>query len=407
MNEWELVNEPAQATQQQTPSDWEMVQQPQPKESFGEALRYAPGRVITDVAKGAYEQYQKIPEYYQAAKINVPAALAMPARQAHRQYTAGLAELGQNIFNTPHDLVNYLTQRLHLVPENVNQVMQMARMPKDTQQMINQHFGEATQPGEKFLRGVGRNQLLVMGLGGAAASAARFITPTKKSIRNTILDTHDKLESSASKKFSNVSEGVNQRGIATIPVNPAEIETLREYFPRTRHATELVDRAKEGDYNALRKMQSDLYKRGKRNMGSTLETDRLRGAEMLEKRNNINQDISEWLDETGNHDLSRMLNSARDEYRTLQEVYYNPNMNNAIVNMVNRDYRKIPKNLTDILLEESNPMEALRKFHPDLGKSLSGYHAKKNALSGLKKYGFPAALGLIGGYEGAKYATSK
>lgn len=169
-----------------------------------------------------------------------------------------------------------------------------------------------------------------------------------------------------------------------------EILSLSEYFPKTKESKELINKASNGDYNALRKVQSELYTRGKKNLGSDLETDRLRGEEMFERRNNINQSISNHLNDTGNHDLSKKLNESRMQYKKLQDIYYNPYINNAIVKMVDKKTRYIPKNIMKVLQEDSIPMKNFINSHPGLKTAIT-----RNAIARLMVKG---ALGAGGTY---------
>lgn len=263
------------------------------------------------------------------------------------------------------------------------------------------------------------NPLLGLGLGGAAGTASSLIphsyeklspylkpfdlTATKKSITNALLNPHDALENRAIQAFDKVSDEVNNRGINRIPMTNnqgipvVDFNNLKSYFPDIKQYKELLSEASKGDYDSLRKIQTDLYEKGKQNLGSNFEADRMKGAEMLEKRNDINQAISDHLINTGNKDLAEILHGARNDWRTLQDIYYNKNMNNAIINMVNKDFRKIPDNLVNVLQEDSIPMKNLRDFHPGLAEKVRGYQIGKNVL----RYGIPASTAYLG-YEYGK-----
>jgi hypothetical protein len=258
------------------------------------------------------------------------------------------------------------------------------------------------------------------GIGAGANALKKISNPknlfaTKNSIKDFMLNRHDMLEDKASKAFKQVSSEVNSRGINKLPVvkkataggdNPLSasfFNSMKQYMPNTRQSSELLKNASTGDYNAVRKLQSDLYTNAKKNLGSGLEADRLKGAEMMEKRNDINQAISNHLKKTGNHDLDKILSEARNDWSTLQKKYYNENMNNSLVNMFNKDFRKVPKNLVDILGEESIPMKELLEFHPGLEEKLVGNKLGAGIMNKGKKYGLPLALGALGGYEYGKH----
>ncbi|HLX55350.1 MAG TPA: GNAT family N-acetyltransferase, partial [Aquella sp.] len=178
---------------------------------------------------------------------------------------------------------------------------------------------------------------------------------------------------------------------------------IKHYFPNTRASADLLAAARTGNFKSLRKLQTDLYTRAKKNLSSGLEADRMKGAEMLEDRNDINQIISNHLKNTGHHDLDLTLNEARDIWKTLQNTYYNENMNNALINMFDKNIRKIPNNLAKILTEESIPMQELLNFHPGLEEKVLGHLKGKNIFKRAAKYAIPSAAAVTGYEYGKKH----
>lgn len=404
MSDWELKVDNNVSPQNE--SEWELSSFPE-HESFKDSLFKAPGKIASDVGSAVMSGINAIPGYYEQAKTEIPGAaqvLMHHPMDALKQLGAGVTELGHGIINMRPNFYNYMANRLNLIPEQAANAIAPAQ--PDIEPQINALFGEPTEPGEKLIRGLGRNAANALG-GIELGSALKFPINTKGAIKNSILNAHDVLESRANKGFENVSKEVEKRGINNVPLwnQDVDMHEIRSYFPETKQYKELFNKAYEGDYNALRKLQTDLYKKGKQNLGSSLEADRMRGAEMLEKRENINNAISNHLESTGNTDLSNILRAARNDYRTLQNIYYNQNMNPAIVNMVNKDFRKIPKNLLSVIQEESKPMQQLRDFHPGLEININKYNFRKNALSGIKKYALPAGFGALGGYGAYQYGT--
>lgn len=377
------------------------------QEGLGTSAALAIPRILKDLGTGAYNIAKQVPSYYEKAKTEVP-GLLNPTGQMYRhplhaagQAFAGANELINSLAQAPLNLSRYASDRLNLLPQGVTNAIQKIT-PEDTTQAINQLFGQPQYPGEAALRGGIRNADLLYGgskLAGAVKPSTLFTT--KKGIKNSLLGPHDVLENQATKAFNDVSKGVNERGITQVPVDENSIKNLKQYFSNTRADTDLINQAATGDYNALRKLQTDLYKKGKKNLGSDLEADRLRGSEMLEKRNDINQGIYDHLVNTGNTDLANTLQGARNDWSTLQKIYYNENMNNALVNMFDKNYRKIPKNLVDILGEESIPMRNLLDFHPGLEAKVKGHIKGQNLLGKGLKYGIPLGTAFLG-YEYGK-----
>lgn len=239
---------------------------------------------------------------------------------------------------------------------------------------------------------------------GLSSLKQKDLFSTKKVIKNNLLKEHDLLENRASQAFENVSKEVNKRGISKIPESsfPKKLfNDMKQYFPNTRASSDLLEKAKSGDYSAIRKLQTDLYTRGKKNISAELEADRLKGEEMLEKRNDINELISNHLKNTGHHDLDKILSGARKDWSTLQNTYYNENIGNPLKKMFDKDIRKVPNNLIKLLGQESIPMNNLLKAHPGLKEKIAGHTIGKNVLKKGAKYGVPAGVGLLG-YEYGK-----
>lgn len=409
MSDWEIVssdnNSENNRKSSSNSSDWEVINPDQQvlssqSEGFASALKNAPGIILNDFGQAVNQGISSLPGYYQSAKTEIPGflqtLLSHPSHLA-AQGLAGTQELVNNLAQLPLNLSRYGSERLNLLPKGLTNFIEKIT-PQDTTNDINQLFGEPKYPGEALIRGIGRNAVNLYGLGKVGqAINPKGLLLSRKDIANSITKKHDLLENRASEGFKKVSDEINNRGISQIPIEEKTIDEIRDFFPKTKQANALLDKARSGDYNSLRKVQSDLYTKGKNSLKSPLESERLRAEEMFEKRDDINQSISNHLHNSGQNDLNEILNKARADYRTLQKVYYHPKINNSIVDLVDSDTRKVPKNLIKILQEESKPMQELRDFHPGLEKNISSYLLKRNSLSYLKKYGVPvgaAALAL-------------
>jgi hypothetical protein len=276
--------------------------------------------------------------------------------------------------------------------------------PQDTTQAIHELFGEPKYPGEAMLRGAVGD---IPAFGGSMEIANILKPVTKKSIVKTIQKPHDILEKDAAEGFQQVSKEVKNRQVPSFPVSGNFIDNLSGYFPKTDQAENLLKKAKSGNYDSLRKIQSELFTRGKKNLQSDLETDRIRGEEMLDKRNIINKGMSEHLNNSGHPDLANTLKKSMNDYRTLQDIYYNRDMNKSIQKLVDKNTRKVPNNLTSLLKEDSIPMNKFMEFHPGLQQQLKKHLMYKSISSKASKYiGIPAIAGLAAG-EGFKAGYDK
>lgn len=273
----------------------------EPQESLGTSVGMAIPRILTDLSKGAYHAVQQIPGYYEKAKTEIPGALSTlvqhPSRAAG-QGIAGLAELGQNVFNMPHDIVNYLFGRLNLIPKNINQAVQMGRMPEDTEQMINQTFGEVQQPGEALLRGIPRNALNLTAAGSLVKAAPHL---TKRGATRTL------------KKARQLA---SERDIGTLNVNPELIEDARQFLPNTLPNRNALQAAQSGDYDTLFRLQSDVGKNAGDYAKSLFSAaERSHGRAGLEARNRLLDAIHENLQSQGHYDISNLLREGQNDYR--------------------------------------------------------------------------------------------
>lgn len=211
---------PSQSQPQSMGRDFLQEDMPQ-RENLSISAMYAIPRVATDVGKGLYQFAQNIPDYLSKGTTEVPAAINLiknnPA-QAGKQALAGVSELGQNVFNAPHDLINYLSQRLNLVPEDINKMVQMGRMPANTENMINQTFGEAKEPGEALLRGLPRNALNILG----GAGAAKVLNPMRFSssgIAKNVLKEEAKQVASHTNRYNQIWKQADKTGFNQVPVD--------------------------------------------------------------------------------------------------------------------------------------------------------------------------------------------
>lgn len=269
-------------------------------ESFGTSLGYAIPRIATDIGKGAYNAVQSIPQNYESAKKTITDSFNVknPNRANElKQLTAGLAEHGHNVFNLPHDLINYATNRLNLIPQNINKKVQMGRMPSDTQELINQFSGQPQGAGEEALRWTGKH---ATGLSGAAKliRAAPHLT-----------------QRGASRKLTKAQRLAKEREIGKLDVDPELINDARQFVPNTLPNRNALDAARTGDYHDLFRLQSDVGKNASdyaRSIFSAAE--RQHGKAGLGTRNRLLDAIHENLQSQGHHDISNLLRGGQKDY---------------------------------------------------------------------------------------------
>lgn len=341
-----------QESYQAMPRDF--LAEPQGESKLASVALAAP-RIGEDIIKSGYSAIRKIPDYYQSSKTEIPAAIEQIINNptyAGKQATAGLAELGQNVFNTPHDIVNYLSQRLNLVPENINKMVQMGRMPSDTEGMINQSFGEANQPGAELLRGIPRNALNI----GGTAGLAKFINPlrfTAGGIAKNVVKEEAKQIAQHSARYNKIWDIAEKTGFNEVP---ADMNALNKNF-------NIIEKYKTPrEFNALKEF---------------INSPTLANAQKAQSDMGV---ISRALEEKSR--TSSLLSEEKNLYNAAKEAEKNieGNMFKNKAGETNNSLQDIYKKLTNSYRENVVPY----KYHP----AIQAYKAKEmtapelvNALS--------------------------
>lgn len=226
-------------------------------------------------------------------------------------------------------------------------------------------------------------------------SALSDIKP--KDAAKAVQNAHDAIKSEASRLFYHVEEEATNRGISKIPISNDLIDAIAKKFPKTEANQALLDKARKGDYSDLRKLQTDLWNRGQKNKISKFEADRMKGEVQLDLRNKLNREIENHFKDLGHKDLVSLLKAGTNKWKNLQETYYE---HPAISKLVHEKIRKTPKNILNVLTEDSVPMERVRQSNPLISENINKVLEKQNALKKLKYLG---GIGVVG--AGTPYAV--
>lgn len=229
----------------------------QEKKSYGKSLREAPGKVIKDLGDLLFERIKEIPGYIEKSKTEVPGiasnllrmtgkgfkgamtqrsdksqadsnlfnivknAKQQPVDPFVSQLAAGLADLGESTFNFPHNVSNYAANRLNLIPEDINEKIQMGRMPSNTKAMINQQFGQPEAPGEALGRGLTGNINAIIPMAGIAAKF-NPMKLTSKNITKDVIETRHENKKIYNEKYENFLNDAQGQGLGTTLPNAAQ-----------------------------------------------------------------------------------------------------------------------------------------------------------------------------------------
>lgn len=371
----------------------------EPKETFGEALGNAPGRVVRDVGKGLLNFAGGIPGFLKNLSSDVPLDLSLQdIKHSEMNKLAGFAKSGQTIFNTPHDLVNYMSERLHLIPEDINKKVQMGRMPDSTED-INAVFGAPRNPHEQAVRDIAGHWPEIASMRPLGAlNPAKYTT--KETVGN-ILKTGAEQEAKHSGMYENIFQQGRNAGLNNVPFQRLpfmmDLRTIAKYQTPLKYKSS-VDFYRRPTLQNAQRAKSDLDQIA-RTIQETERTRPLTGEErnlyhsVIRNRDQIVKSM--FKDKRGN--LNEKLNQG---YRDINKSYaenvvpykYNPD----IQAFKNREITA--KKLLERLRSGGEFEVKKGKEHPELYRN----EALRKAMIGIG-IGTSGALG-TGLY---KYLTAK
>ncbi len=323
------------------------------------------------------------------------------------QLHAGNANLAKSLVNTPHDLFKYMLKK-HLAFDipipgtKLGTSDLIPHIPEDTG--VEKALGLQANPerGDELTRAI---PAIAGGLQGAKSLVKGGIKAFKgPDLHQAIRDTQkvvNEATADAGKVFDKVEAEVGKRGLAHIPIDPAVIEHAEGFLPATKANKALLEKAKTGDYTALRKLQSDLRVKAEKAMSSALKAENDEGELIHETREDINQSIANHLKDTGHKDLAEDLQGTREKYRDIKKTYFS---SPALAKVFGAS-QKVPKNPLTLLSEESTEMKKFMSKHPEVEKAMvKALKHKRN----MRLAGKAAGLAVSGATAGGTYkALSK
>lgn len=222
-----------------------------------------------------------------------------------------------------------------------------------------------------------------------------------KELMSTIKSGHDSLKNKASELYDNILNQVKGRNIPNVNLPKETIADAKRLLPDDKETRELIKAAESGEYKAIRDLQSELGEEGYGMMHSRFGSDRRASKEMLSTRKQINKHTKEHLKNHGANDLVDDLNEANKHYSTLHKSYYgHPTIKKAVGK--GKQGRIVPKNPMTALTEDSDRINRLLDFHPEVARDVKLYNQQQKLKKQLKK----GAKGLFfgtGGLGGGKY----
>jgi hypothetical protein len=247
--------------EQPQPSGRDFLWEQEP-ESLVTAAKLAIPRIGEDLYRGAYEAYQKSPEYLEAAKTEVPGFfnpknfLLHPLERG-KQSLAGLLELGQAINHAPRNIAQYAANRLNLIPKEWADKVPAA---PDITEDINHYLGTPKNPGDALSHGIARNALNII----PAAKVASALNPlnlTAKSIAKDVVNTEKQHILSHGKRYKDIWNEAEHTGFNQVPVSQKLLSdnlTTIEKYKTPREYQSLEDFILNPTLENAQKAQSDM-----------------------------------------------------------------------------------------------------------------------------------------------------
>jgi hypothetical protein len=274
--------------------------------------------------------------------------------------------------------------------------------------------GYLATPGDPMDKSIGAGGALALGgagsvLGKVAGNMGEKIPPFFKGLASkstpeelvaSVQKPHDRLASTADEFYGQVRQAIKKRDIK-VPMQEKFLEQAREYFPKNKSSVnDLFERAKQGDYEAIHKIQSSLYKKGTKQLSGDDLVKENEGEDIIDLRDRMNDFLEKHLLKEGNIDVAHVLRQGKKAHKQIMDTYYAKDLRKGIGKMVNHDLRLVPENPETLFNQNSVPMKAFLDKHPESAKHVAGIKNKKEALKELKNM-----FGGVAGTGGAMYLT--
>ena len=211
---------------------------------------------------------------------------------------------------------------------------------------------------------------------------------------------HDTMLSTIDDLYGQVRSAINKRKI-NIPINEKNLDEAIDILSKTRANKKLVEAAKSGDYDAIHKVQSHLFKKGTKGLASGDIALENQGEEILDLRDKINDELENHLIKEGNLDIAHVLKQGKKIFSQYKNTYFPENLRSSIGKMVHPELRIVPEKPLDIFKQNSVPMKAFLDKHPIVRSQIKKEKEREDAMKLLKR----VLIGTAGG--GATAAGGK
>lgn len=213
-----------------------------------------------------------------------------------------------------------------------------------------------------------------------------------KNLARGVQKAHDLLEQKAKDIYKSVRGEATNRKIGNFEVPEDILKSVEKHLSSSAEDKALIEKVRNGDFQALRDLQSQLGEEGSSFLNSELASEKKIGREIMSTRKQINNAIEQNLEKGGNKDLAEQIKEANDLYSKKHDIYYS---HPTIRRMVDKKKgRVIPRNAMNAFSEESDRIVPLHNAHPEV-KSAVELQEKKNKIGKFLK--IPGAAAAFGG----------
>jgi len=221
---------------------------------------------------------------------------------------------------------------------------------------------------------------------------------------NKMLKGHDTLDYQSKALYKEANRLANTKDLKPIKIQDKILDVAEKHLEPDADYLNLIKKAKDGDYDALHKVQSDMGKKATSiysNPNSNY-ADREKADALVKARNLLNDQMQERIIQQGHHDLAAIRGQASKLYADKMQTYFNKNLKPTVRNIFTEGKRLRPGQ-TDLdllkpFMERSDAMEALLGQHPEMREEVELARAKQAAINKLRPFMKAAkATGLGGG----------
>lgn len=243
--------------------------------------------------------------------------------------------------------------------------------------------GLAVKPGIRAIKAIGK-------------------TPTNEMVGEILQKNFNKSYKEAAGLLNQAGTEAKKIGIHVLktgrgtPLNKSFWGELAHNMDTAKSTKDLIKSAKSGDFDALRKLQSDMGKRSNWLKSKDTSADYDMGKNLGELRDSLNSYIENHFEKSGYENISNMIKEGMNKYRQVMQTYKDPLIAKAI-----GPEEEISEGLLKRTMKTSKTMKQLRKANPELAP----LHQTIKDKQALQKLGITGGGGLPG-FAALKYLFS-